>query len=175
MVLNPFAPGLLMRIHFVSTTHDITSFNGQGQHCPLTCAEWRDLSNHTRISTIQSKTPKKKAKNHVKLTWKFPWKSCFTTNPPFLSSNPKIIKAFLQTFPTKMTPTKCPAREKKMRQEKQKKRGGEKTKSKSQDCCVISKFCFLRMPKLRKLIFCIWIKRPQSVPSVNGFAVSSST
>ena len=139
MVLNPFAPELLMRIHFVSTTHDIMSFNGQGQHCPLTCAEWRDLSNHTRISTIQSKTPKKKAKNHVTLTWKFPWKSCFTTNPPFLSSNPKIIKAFLQTFPTKMTPTKCPAREKKMRQEKQKKRGGEKAKSKSQDCCVTFK------------------------------------
>ena len=30
-----------------------------------------------------------------------------------------------------MKPTKCPAREKKMRQEKQKKRGGEKAKSKS--------------------------------------------
>ena len=35
-----------------------------------------------------------------------------------------------------MKPTKCPAREKKMRQEKRKKRGGEKAKSKSQDCCV---------------------------------------
>ena len=32
-----------------------------------------------------------------------------------------------------MKPTKCPAREKKMRQEKGKKRGGEKEKSKSQD------------------------------------------
>ena len=57
-----------------------------------------------------------------------------------------------------MKPTKCPAREKKMRQEKRKKKGGEKAKSKSQDCCVtfkpkISKFCFLRMPELRKLIF----------------------
>ena len=46
-----------------------------------------------------------------------------------------------------------------------KKRGAEKAKSKSQDCCVtfkpkISKFCFLRMPELRKLIFCIWIRRP---------------
>ena len=30
-----------------------------------------------------------------------------------------------------MKPTKCPAREKKIRQEKQKKRGGEKAKSKS--------------------------------------------
>ena len=35
-----------------------------------------------------------------------------------------------------MKPTKCPAREKKNEQEKRKKRGGEKGKSKSQDCCV---------------------------------------
>ena len=38
-----------------------------------------------------------------------------------------------------MEPTKCPAREKKMRQEKRKRRGGEKAKSKSQDCCVTFK------------------------------------
>ena len=38
-----------------------------------------------------------------------------------------------------MKPTKCPAREKKMRQKKKKKRGGEKVKSKSQDCCVTFK------------------------------------
>ena len=37
-----------------------------------------------------------------------------------------------------MKPTKYPAREKK-RQEKGKKRGGEKAKSKSQDCCVTFK------------------------------------
>ena len=35
-----------------------------------------------------------------------------------------------------MKPTKCPGREKKMRQEKRKKWEGEKVKSKSQDCCV---------------------------------------
>ena len=35
--------------------------------------------------------------------------------------------------------TRCPARGKKLRQEKQKKRGGEKAKSKSQDCCVTFK------------------------------------
>ena len=52
-----------------------------------------------------------------------------------------------------MKPTKCPAKEIKMRQEKRKKKGGEKAKSKSQDCCVTFKFCFLRMPKLCKLIF----------------------
>ena len=38
-----------------------------------------------------------------------------------------------------MKPTRCPARGKKLRQEKQKKRGGEKAKSKSQDCCVTFK------------------------------------
>ena len=38
-----------------------------------------------------------------------------------------------------MKPTKCPAREKKMRQAKRKKKGGEKAKSKSQDCCVTFK------------------------------------
>ena len=107
--------------------------------CPLTCAEWRDLSNHTRMSTIQSRTPEKEAKNHVTLTWKSPWKSCSSAHLPFLLPYPKILKAFLKTIPTKMKPTKCPAREKKMRQEKRKKRGGEKAKSKSQDCCVTFK------------------------------------
>ena len=56
-----------------------------------------------------------------------------------------------------MKPTKCPAKEKKNEARKVKKRGGEKAK----DCCVTlkpknSKFCFLRMPELHKLIFCIW-------------------
>ena len=44
--------------------------------------------------------------------------------------------SFLKTFPTKMKPSKCPAREKKMRQEKPKRRGREEEKSKSQECCV---------------------------------------
>ena len=55
------------------------------------------------------------------------------------------------------------SKRKKMRQEKRQKRGGEKEKSQSQDCCVtfkpknvISKFCFLRMPELRKLIFSLY-------------------
>ena len=150
-----------MRIHVLSTACDVISFNCQGQLCLLTCAEWRDLSNQTRMSTIQSRTPEKEAKNHVTRTWKSPWKSCSITHLPFLSPNPKILKAFLKTLPTKMKPTKCPAREKKMRQEKQKKRGGEK-------------FCFLCMRKLRKLILCIWIRRPPSVRPVNSFVVSFS-
>ena len=176
-LFNPFArepPVTPVRIHVLSTLCDVIGFNGQGQLCPLTCAEWRDLWNHTRMSTIQSRTPEKEANNHVTLTWKSPWKSCCIAHLPFLSPNPKILKAFLKTIPTKIKPTKFPAREKKMRQEKRKKRGEEKAKSKSQDCCV-SKFCFLRMLELRKLIFCIWIRRPWSVRPVNRFVVSFSS
>ena len=69
-----------------------------------------------------------------------------------------------------------PNKRKKMRQGKRKNKGGEKAKSKSEDCCVTfkphnSKFCFLRMPELCKLIFCIWIRRPRRVWPVNGFVV----
>ena len=46
-----------------------------------------------------------------------------------------------------MKPTKCQAREKNEAR-KERKKGGEKAKSKSQDCCVTSKFCFLCMPEL---------------------------
>ena len=79
------------------------------------------------------KDTREKGKKHVTLTQKLPWKSCSTTHLPFLSPNPKILKVFLKTFPTKIKPTKCSTKEKKMRQEKRKKRGGEKTKSQSQN------------------------------------------
>ena len=36
---------------------------------------------------------------------------------------------------------------------------------------MISKFCFLHMPELPKLISCIWIRRLQSVRFVNGLVV----
>ena len=39
-----------------------------------------------------------------------------STDLSFLSSEPKILQAFPKTFPTKMKPTKSPAKEKKMRQ-----------------------------------------------------------
>ena len=90
------------------------------------------------MSTIQSRTPEKNTKKNVTSTWKFPWKSCSTTHLPFLSSNSKILKAFLTTFPIKMKPTKCPAKEKMVR-EKQKKRKREKAKSESQDCWITFK------------------------------------
>ena len=129
-----------MWVNVPSTACDSISFNSQEQLSELTCAEWRDLSNHTRMSTIQSRTLEKQAKNHVTLTGKSPWKSCSITHLPFLSTNPKILKAFLKTLPTKIKPTKCPARKKtKIRQEKPKKKRGEKAESKSQDCCVTFK------------------------------------
>ena len=161
-----------MRIHVPSIACDIISFNGQRQLCPLTFAEWRDLPNHIRMSTIQSRTLEKKAKNHVTLTLKLPWKSCSTTHLPFLSANPKILKAFLKTFSTKMKPTKCPAKEKQKRGEERKRKVTVKTAVNVIFKPKISKFCFLRMPELRKLIFCIWITRLRSVRPANGFLVS---
>ena len=114
---HPFCPwtGRIppVRIHVSSTACDVIIYNGQGQLCQLTCARCRDLSNHTRKSTIRSK-------NHAPLTRKFQWKSHSTT--PYLSLH---LKAFLNSFPNEMKPTKCPAKEKKRRG---KKRGGEKVK-----------------------------------------------
>ena len=59
-----------------------------------------------------------------------------------------------------------PAKEKN-RQEKQKQRGEEKGKEKVKTVVSfvtkkISKFCFLWMPKLWKLVFCVWNRRPHS-------------
>ena len=117
-----------VQIQVPSTACDVISYNGEGQLRLLSCTEWRDLSNHTKVSTNQPRRPEKKVKNHVTLTRKFPWKSCFTTHLLFFSSNPKILKAFPKTFPTKMKPTKCPARGKKSG--KKNERRGEKKKRK---------------------------------------------
>ena len=48
-----------------------------------------------------------KAKKHVTLTRK----SFFTAHLLFVSSSPKILKAFTRNFPTKMKPTKYPGKE----------------------------------------------------------------
>ena len=89
--------------------------------------------------------------------------------------------SFLKTFPTKMKPSKCPAREKKWGKKSQK--GGEERKRKVKVKSAVSlfnpkpvsKFYFLHMPELCKLMVCIWIKRLQSVQPVNGFVVSFSS
>ena len=113
----------------------------------------KGFSNCTRMSTIQSRRPGNKAENHVTLTQKFLWKPCFTTLLPFLSSNPKIVKAFPKTLPTKMKPSKCPAREKK-KGKKSERRGKErkwkekvKTALSLLNSKTISKFFFLWMPE----------------------------
>ena len=111
---------------------------------------------------IQPQTPEKKAKNHH-------WPENFHENlvplPSYLSFRLiliKILKASLKTFPTKMKPPKCPAKEEKMKQEKGKRGEERKWKVKVKTVVsllntkTISKFCFLYKPKRRKLIFCIW-------------------
>ena len=91
--------------------------------------------------TLKSKLPKYRLKESSIPQYRKPPcpPPCSIAHLPFLSPNPKILKAFPKTLPTKVKPTKCPAREKKMRPEKRKKKGGEKAKSKSQDCCVTFK------------------------------------
>ena len=75
-----------------------------------------------------------------------------TTQLPLVSSNPNCP----ESFPKNSHHNEAyliPRKRKIMRQEKRKKRGGEKAKRKSQDCCA--KFCFLRMPKLRRLFYIV--------------------
>ena len=123
-----------MWVNVPSTACDSISFNSQEQLYPLTCAGWRELSNHYQNEhDSEEETGENCKKKLVTLTFD-PWKSCFTTHLPFLSSNPKILKAFPKLFPPtrprkayvswvfespalilhiialKMKPTKCPAK-----------------------------------------------------------------
>ena len=108
------------------------------------------------MSTIQSRRTKKKAKKHVTLTRKFPWKSCFTTHLPF--SNPNIL---LKSFSQKLFPPQWSL----LNAELKKKRGEEKKRKEKVKTAVlchyskISIFCFLRMPELRKLIIILHLDR----------------
>ena len=98
--------------------------------------------------------PGEKSKKPCDVYRKIAKKSCSTTYLPFISFNPKILKPFLKTFPTKMKPTNTNASKRRLKKKKKKearkakKEGGEKGKSKRRDCCVTfkpknSKFCFL--------------------------------
>ena len=108
------------------------------------------------MSMVQSRRPEKKSKN-----------SCN------IDPNPR---GFPKTFPTEMKLAKNEAR-------KTKEKGRRKVKRKRQDCCVTSKpnnylkinFCFPHMPKLRKQMFCIWIRKQQSTRPANGFLASFSS
>ena len=62
------------------------------------------------MSTIQYRRAQKRAKYHADP--KIAVRIFSFTHLPFLSSNPKVVKAFQESFPTKMKPTKCPGKEK---------------------------------------------------------------
>ena len=94
---------------------------------------------------------------------------CFTTLLPFLSSNPKIVKAFPKTLPTKMKPSKCPAREKKKARKAKEEGKKESEKKKSRLLNVTFKlknylkiFLSANAWTFHKLIFCMCIIRPQN-------------
>ena len=78
-----------------------------------------------------------------------------------------------------MKPTKCPAKEKKRGRKSEKRATERKRKVRVKTAVSLikpnTKFCFLRMTELRKIIFCIWIRSPQNVRPVNGFMVSLSS
>ena len=68
-----------------------------------------------------------------------------------------------------------PAKKSEKRREERKRKVKVKTAVSLLNPKTMSKFCFLRTPELRKLIFCIWIRRPPSVRPVNRFVVSFSS
>ena len=116
---NPFVHEPPLQIHVLSTTSVLMV---KDNICLLTCAEWRDLSNHTRMSTIQSRTLEKKAKNHVTLTWKF-----------HLILRSKLLLSW-KLFRPKWS-LLMPSKGKKMRQEKWKRGEERKRKEKSRLLC----------------------------------------
>ena len=144
-----------MLFHVLSTACDIICSNGNGQLCPLTYAKWSGLSNHTRMSTIQSRTPQKNAKNHVTLTWK----SCSIAHLPSFSSNPNILKPF-------------PPKWSLLNAQQEKKKWGKKGEKRGEERKI--NFAFCACPTSRADI-CIWIRRSWSVRPVTRFVVSFSS
>ena len=86
-----------------------------------------------------------KGKKPCNIDPKIAMKILFYYPLPLNSSNPKILKAFLKTFPSKMKPTKCPTKEKKMRQKRREER--------KQRVKIETAVSFLNL-KTRKFAFC---------------------
>ena len=122
-------------------------------YCP-SCEGERDLSNQTRISTIQSRRPEKKAKSHVMLTLKI-FHENLNVSPPinlFLSFNPKMLEKLSQ----KLFPAIKEARKGK----EEERRDGKKSKSKSRLLCHFKTQKLSRnLPEPPQLIFCMWNRR----------------
>ena len=141
-----------MRIHVPSTECDVISFNGQGQLCLLTCAGWRDVSNYTRMSTIQSRRPDKKARHNVTLTWQFQRN---LVPPPLLLSDPKILKNFPKNFFHQNEAYQMSSK--------------NEARNKSQDCCVTLLSAHARTSQANILHL---DQKAASVRLANGFMVS---
>ena len=110
-----------MRIQVPSTACDIISFNGFKRFFKL----YQNEHDSVKETREQGRKP-------CNIDPKISVKTLFHyyTLLPFLSSNPKIVKAFPKTLPTKMKPSKCPVREKeKARKAKEGKKESEKKKS----------------------------------------------
>ena len=169
-----------MRIHVPSSTCAEISFIVQGQLCPLTCAERRDLSNHTRMSMVQSRAPKKKTKNHETLTWKFPWKSCSTTDQPCLSSDHiKDPKSLCKNFSHQNEAYYIPSKRETKWGEKSEKQGEEREQKVKVKTAVSLLNPKILLPAhawtLQANSLAIWIRRPWSVWPVHGFVVIFSS
>ena len=160
----PSHPYPSVRTHVPSTACDVNSINGQVKRYPPTCAEWRDLSNHTRISTIQSRTPEKRAKNHVTLTGKFSWN---LVPPPTYLSFPLILRSWersLKRFSPKWSVLN-PQQKKKMKQEKRKVKVNQSNRN----------FAFCACPNYASEDFASGSEGRGVLRPVNGFVVSFSS
>ena len=161
-----------MRIHVPSTTCVVISFNGQGQLCALTCAGWRDLSNHTKWARFILGDQRKRQKTMYHWPEKFHG-NCFTTHIPFLLTDPKILKAFPNTFRTKMKPTKCLAREKKLGKKSEIRGEERKLKRKVKTAGSRSRnFAFCACPNFASWYFACRIRRSRNVRPANSSVVS---
>lgn len=142
-----------MQIYIPSIACEVISFNSQRQLCHQTCAVREEIfQTNTRISTIQSRRLEKKAKNHVWSTPKNVVKVLFHYPPtlPFnYSCNSTILKAFPKAFLTE----KKSGHERKGEDSKQKFK--VKTAVSILNPKTFSKFWFLCLPQLRRLIRCI--------------------
>ena len=95
----------------------------------------RDLLIHTGMRTISVKVAGAKGKKPYNVDLRISMKILFHYSCVLLSISPMILKAFPNTFPTKMKPSKCKAK-RKSGVKKQKKREGEKAKDESRTATV---------------------------------------
>ena len=109
--LNPFTPEPPVRIHVPSTACDVirrwTRATLSANACRVKTSFKPYQNEHNSVKDTGEKG--KKTMRH----WPEYCHENLVPLPtyPFLSPNPKILKAFLKTFPTKIKPTKCPAKE----------------------------------------------------------------